>query len=70
MKQLVGKKFEAALAMAPLRALLLSGKASAASPVGVVSAKSSGSGVEGLAFAIPFNTVGEIAGELTEKKTE
>lgn len=34
--------------------------------VGVVSAKSSGSGIEGLAFAIPSNTVGEIAGELME----
>lgn len=34
--------------------------------VGVVSAKSSGSGIEGLAFAIPSGTVGEIAGELME----
>lgn len=34
--------------------------------VGVVSSKSSGSGIEGLAFAIPSNTVGEIAGELME----
>lgn len=34
--------------------------------VGIVSAKSSGSGIEGLAFAIPSNTVGEIAGELME----
>lgn len=34
--------------------------------VGVVSAKSSGSGIEGLAFAIPSNTAGEIARELME----
>ena len=34
--------------------------------MGVVNSKSSGSGIEGLAFAIPSNTVGEIAGELME----
>jgi len=34
--------------------------------VGVVNAKSSGSDVEGLAFAIPSNTVSEITGELIQ----
>lgn len=35
--------------------------------IGVVSAKSSGSDVEGLGFAIPSNTVAEVAAQLIEK---
>lgn len=81
MKTYVGKRFEAVLAMALLCAFLLSGMASAASLVALdlaeiveqtapsvveVFTEGAGSGMKGLAFAIPFNAAEEIAGELME----